>query len=86
MIHKLKKPGESGAMGYSKVLLPDGTVESLSSYDGQILPDGAVICTFDNLTSQNHQVTFQCHSVDKSGSRQKVTGRLARGDATFFSF
>jgi adenine-specific DNA-methyltransferase len=50
-LYKRKRPGETGGMGYNKVLLPDGTIQSLSEFGDGGLPGGARICTTDNLTS-----------------------------------
>jgi adenine-specific DNA-methyltransferase len=51
MLYKVKKPGEAGGSGYTRVLLPDGILDSLAKYEESGLPEGARICTTGDLTS-----------------------------------
>lgn len=52
-----KVRGQSGATGYTRVRLSDGSVHPATKYEddnGELqLPDGAELVAFDNLTSQN---------------------------------
>jgi len=50
-LYKTKKSGMPGGTGYTKVLVPDGTLEPISKFDSENLPKGARICATDNLTS-----------------------------------
>jgi adenine-specific DNA-methyltransferase len=50
-LYLAKRPGEVGGTGYTKIQLPDGSLEPLSKYKDGELPPGAKICATDNLTS-----------------------------------
>jgi adenine-specific DNA-methyltransferase len=66
MLYKTKKPGEAGGTGYTKVLLPDGSIEPLSAYEEEGLPSGARICTTDNLTSSKPPGDFPIEFAGKT--------------------
>jgi len=67
MLYKLKRPGEAGGSGYNRVRLEDGSFAPLSHFDGD-LPDGARVCTIDNLTSSRPPGDF---TVDFDGKPWK---------------
>jgi adenine-specific DNA-methyltransferase len=66
MLFKAKKPGETGGTGYTKVLLPDGTMEPLSAYEEEGLPSGARICTTGDLTSSKPPGDFPVQFAGKT--------------------
>ena len=66
MLYKAKKPGETGGTGYTKVLLPDGSIEPLSAYEEEGLPSGARICTTGDLTSSKPPGDFPVQFAGKT--------------------
>jgi adenine-specific DNA-methyltransferase len=66
MLFKTKKPGETGGTGYTKVLLPDGSIEPLSAYEDEGLPSGARICTTGDLTSSKPPGDFPVQFAGKT--------------------
>ena len=66
MLYKTKKPGETGGTGYTKVLLPDGSIEPLSAYEEEGLPSGARICTTGDLTSSKPPGDFPVQFAAKA--------------------
>jgi adenine-specific DNA-methyltransferase len=93
-LFKLKRPGETGGTGYTKVKLSDGTIQPLSEFDE--LPIGARICTTDNLTSTKPPGDFPVEFAGKvwrplkgywktgpDGMKKLIAaGRVAAGDET----
>jgi adenine-specific DNA-methyltransferase len=66
MLYKSKKPGEVGGTGYTKVLLPDGSIKPLSDYEEEGLPSGARICTTGDLTSSKPPGDFPVEFAGKT--------------------
>jgi adenine-specific DNA-methyltransferase len=95
LLFKIKKPGEAGGTGYSKVLMADGTLRPLGEFSEE-LPAGAKICATDNLTSSkppgdfpvdfNGKVWRPAKGYWKTGEegmkRLIAAGRLAAGKST----
>jgi adenine-specific DNA-methyltransferase len=77
LLYKFKRPGEVGATGYNKVMLPDGTICPLSDFDEE-LPAGARICTTGDLTSSKPPGNFPIEFDGRIWRPGRAIGRPMR--------